>query len=233
MTETLKNGELILPSLYSGHDDFVKADLEEHCRFVRTATENEPDLTEMIFASEAPLLIRVAAFEHFVMSRYREDGIVNWMRDFITACEYEGDYGRLVHNSWREKWLCDHNGIDPEWEEPYEAVTFGVCVAYSKTICLAVKQTIDEALLNRASNGLFVNQIVAHPEWIDSDRWWSMKSKNWDDLKSFLGMTFRSMAQVLFMLHTDRMTHWTCREDSIWKKGWLSDACNFVDTANG
>ena len=59
MTETLANRELILPALYSWHDDdFVKADLEEHCRFVRRAAETEPVLTEMIFTSPAPLLIR-------------------------------------------------------------------------------------------------------------------------------------------------------------------------------
>lgn len=235
MTETLKNGELILPSLYSWHDDFVKADLEEHCRFVRRAAETEPVLTEMIFTSPAPLLIRVAAFEHFVMSIYRKDDISTWICDFVESCECKGNGSRLVHDSWREKWLCDHNGIDPEWEEPYLAVTFGVCASHSATICQAVKKTVDEALLNRASEHVFTDLIVRYPEWIDSDKW-PIKSSDWSDLEDFLGETFGNMAQVFYMLHTDRMTHCTGRQtasDSIWRKGWLSDACNFVDTADG
>lgn len=201
MTKTLKNDELILPSLYSWRcDDFVKADLKEHCRFVRTAAETESDLTEMILTSPAPLLIRVAAFEHFVVSRYTKDGIGNWINHFITDCAYNGSVSRMVHNPRREQWLRDHNGADPTWKDSRYEVPFGVCAACSKTICLAVKKTVDKVPLNRASDGLFVNQIIAHPEWIDSDRWWSLTSKNWDGLKSFFGMTFRNMAQVLFMI---------------------------------
>ena len=171
MTETvLKNGEMILPSLYRGYDDFVKADLDEHCRFVRTAAEKDPDLTAMIFASEAPLLIRVAAFEHFVMPRYREDGIRHWIHDFVTSCECEGDDSRLVHDMDREKWLCDLYGIDPNWEEPHQEVPFEVCAAYSMTICTAITKTVNEALLNPAMESTFAEVIVRYPEWIDCDK---------------------------------------------------------------
>ncbi len=235
MTKTLKSSDLTLPSLYSWRcNDFVKADLEEHCRFVRTAAETESDLTEMIFTSPAPLLIRVAAFENFVVSRYTKDGIGNWINRFITDCAYNGSTSRMVHNPGREQQLLHaHNGSDPTWNDSRYEVPFGVCVACTKTICLAVKKTVDKVLPKPASDGSFVNQIIAHPEWIDSDRWWTMTSKKWDDLKEFRGMTFRNMARVFYMLHTDRMTHWTRREDSIWRQGWLSDACNVIDTADG
>ena len=236
MTETvLKNGEMILPSLYRGYDDFVKADLDEHCRFVRTAAEKDPDLTAMIFASEAPLLIRVAAFEHFVMPRYREDGIRHWIHDFVTSCECEGDDSRLVHDMDREKWLCDHYGIDPNWEEPHQEVPFEVCAAYSMTICTAITKTVNEALLNPAMESTFAEVIVRYPEWIDCDKW-SIQFNDWNEIEDFLGETFRNMAQVLYMLHTDCMPHWIGHQtasDSIWKKGWLGAACYATEMANG
>lgn len=231
---TLNNNEMILPSLYFGYDDFVKADLEEHCRFVKKAAEADHDLTELIFTSQAPLLIKVAAFEHFVMPKYREDSISHWIHDFITFCECKGNDSRMVHDAKREKWLCDHNGIDPNWEEPHQEVPFGVCTAYAKTICAAVQKVVDTVSLNVAAERLFTRLIAQHPEWIDTEAWSNLVSR-WDDLECFLGQNFYNMAQVLYMLNTGFMPCWMsgCRTagDCLWKRGWLDDACAATQTA--
>lgn len=206
MTETkTTETRMIVPEIYNYSNDYVTLDLEGHKELVGIVAKKYPMLTKIIMLSDAPLLLKVSAFEHFLFAPLApNDTVSRWLLDFTNACVYEGEDTKML----------------------YDDVPFDRCLAFVKTICKSVHHTVATSLgdwdLARIS---FKDALCQYPEWFDNEAW-SSEGNDWYALKNFLGREFTNMAQVLYMLYTGTLTEDNRRyeQPAMWTMGWLKKA---------